>query len=86
MPNGGLVEFTNQFDFVAPDSGYQPSIEFAFPKEMVGWTDTVSENYFVKLPSGYARLNIYIGAKNPLFFSISYDYNPDGSGNLERAH
>lgn len=85
VPDGGLIEYTNQFDFVAPDSGYQSSIEFAFPKETVGWTDTVSKNYFVKLPSGYARLNIYIGAKRPLFFSVEYDYNPDGSSNLERA-
>jgi len=85
VPDGGLIEYTNQFDFVAPQSGYQSSVEFSFPKETVGWTDTVSKNYFVKLPSGYARLNIYIGAKRPLFFSIEYDYNPDGSQNLERA-
>lgn len=85
VPDGGLIEYTNQFDFVAPDSGYQSSVEFAFPKETVGWADTVSKNYFVKLPSGYARLNIYIGAKRPLFFSVEYDYNPDGSPNLERA-
>ena len=85
VPDGGLIEYTNQFDFVAPDNGYQSSVEFAFPKETVGWTDTVSKNYFIKLPSGYARLNIYIGAKRPLFFSVEYDYNPDGSPNLERA-
>jgi hypothetical protein len=85
VPDGGLIEYTNQFDFVAPDSGYQSSVEFAFPKEVTGWTDTVSKNYFVKLPSGYMRLNIYIGAKRPLFFSVEYDYNPAGSPNLERA-
>jgi hypothetical protein len=84
VPNGGFVECTNQFDFVAPNIGYQPTIEYSFPKETPGWVDTVSKNYFVKLPSGYARLNIYIGAKRPLFFSIEYDYNPDGSANLER--
>lgn len=85
VPGGGLIEYTNQFEFVAPDSGYQTSVEFSFPKDRLGWTDTVSKNYFLKLPSGYARLNIYIGAKRPLFFSVEYDYNPDGSPNLERA-
>jgi hypothetical protein len=85
VPGGGLLEFTNPYDFTAPDSGYQPTVELAFPKELVGWTDTVSKSYFVKLPSGFARLNVYIGAKSPLFFSIDYDYNPDGSANLERA-
>jgi len=85
VPDGGLIEYTNRFDFIAPDNGYQSSIEFAFPKETIGWTDTVSKNYFVQLPSGYARLNIYTVAKRSLFFSIEYDYNPDGSHNLERA-
>lgn len=85
VPDGGLVEYTNYFDFVAPESGYQSSVEFSFPKDTNGWTDTISENYFVELPSGYARLNIYMGVKRPLFFSIAYDYNPDGSPNLERA-
>jgi hypothetical protein len=85
VPDGGLVEYTNYFDFVAPESGYQSSVEFSFPKDTNGWTDTISENYFVHLPSGYARLNIYMGVKRPLFFSIAYDYNPDGSPNLERA-
>lgn len=85
MLSGGFIEYTNQFDFTAPEIGYKPKIEFDFPKNMVGWTDTVSKNYFVKLPSGFARLNVYIGAKRSLFFSVDYDYNEDGSSNLERV-
>ncbi len=85
VTGGGLIECTNYFDFVAPGRGYNPSVQFTFPKRSPGWTDTVSKNYFIKLPAGYARMNIYIGAKRPLFFSIEYDYNPDGSSNLERA-
>jgi hypothetical protein len=85
VPDGGLIEYTNYFDFIAPNTGYQPSVEFSFPKGTIGWTDMASRKYFVKLPSGYARLNISIGAKRPLFFSVEYDYNPDGSQNLERA-
>ena len=80
-----MIEYTNYFDFVAPDGGYQSSVEFYFPKDTNGWTDMASRKYFVKLPSGYVRLNISIGAKRPLFFSVEYDYNPDGSQNLERA-
>ncbi|HTV43458.1 MAG TPA: carboxypeptidase-like regulatory domain-containing protein [Candidatus Sulfotelmatobacter sp.] len=81
---GGFVEYTNQFDFIAPDSGYQPSVEFSFPKDASDWTDIITKSYFVELPSGYARLNVYIAARSPLFFSVQYDYNPDGSRNLER--
>jgi hypothetical protein len=83
IPGGGFIESTNQFDFVAPMEGYVPMIAFGFTKATVGWTDTVAKNYFVKLPTGYARLGVYIGAKRPLFFSIDYYFNPDGSRNVE---
>jgi hypothetical protein len=83
VPNGGLVESTNQFDFVAPDSGYQPSIEIDMKKDQQGWSDTVNKSYFVKLVNGYARMNIHMRAKTPLYSSFDYYYNPDGSQNLE---
>jgi len=83
VPDGGLVEFTNRFDFVAPDSGYQESIEIDMDKDQPGWSDTVTKSYFVKIPGGYLRMGIYIAAKTPLFTSLDYFYNPDGSQNLE---
>ncbi len=84
-PNGGLIESTNQFDFIAPDSGYQQSIEINMDKNQTGWTDTVEKWFFIKQPSGYIRMRIYIAAKTPLYTSLEYFYNPDGSQNLEPA-
>jgi hypothetical protein len=83
VPSGGLVEFTNQFNFVAPDSGYQQSIEIDMNKDQAGWSDTINKSYFVKLPNGYLRMGIHMRAKTPLYTSLEYFYNPTGSQNLE---
>jgi hypothetical protein len=85
VPGGGLVESTNQFDFVAPDSGYQQSVEIDMAKDQVGWSDTLNKSYFVQLPNGYLRMKIHMRAKTPLYTSLEYFYNPDGSRNLEPA-
>ena len=83
LPNGGFVESTNQFDFVAPDTGYQPTIKIKMDKDQPGWSDTVVKTYFVKLASGYLRMGIRMRAKTPLYVSLDYYYNPDGSTDLE---
>ncbi len=85
VPGGGLVESTNYFGFIAPESGYQQSIEINMPKDQPGWSDTVNKSYFVKFPNGYLRMSIRMRAKTPLYTSLEYYYNPDGSPNLEPA-
>jgi hypothetical protein len=85
IPNGGLIESTNYFDFVAPESGYQPSVDIIMSKDQPGWSDTVGKWFFLKLPAGYVRMRIHIRAKTPLYVSLEYYFNPDGSPNLEPA-
>jgi hypothetical protein len=85
VPGGGLVESTNQFDFVAPDSGYTESLKLDMNKNQPGWSDTINKSYFVKLPNGYLRMGIHIRAKTPVYTSLEYYYNPDGSQDLEPA-
>ena len=82
VPRGGLVEFTNQFDFVAPDSGYRQSVEIHMDKDQPGWSDSMNKSYFVKLRNGYLRMNIQMKARTPFFTSLEFFYNPDGSRNL----
>jgi len=86
VPNGGLLESTNQFDFVAPDSGYLQSIRIDMKMDQQGWSDSINKSYFIKLPNGYARMTIHLRAKTPLYSSLDYYYNPDGSANLEPAN
>lgn len=83
VPGGGLVESSNHFEFVAPESGYQPSIEIKMSKNQPGWSDSADKWFFLKLPSGYARMRIHMRAKTPLYVSLEYYVNPDGSPNLE---
>jgi hypothetical protein len=83
VPNGGLVESTNQFDFLAPNTGYQSVIEIHMDKTQPVWSDTVVKTYFVKIATGYLRMGIRMRAKTPLYVSVDYYYNPDGSTNLE---
>ena len=85
VPGGGLLESTNQFAFVAPDSGYQESIEINMNKSRPDWSDTISKSYFVKLSNGFLRMEIRMRAKTPLYTSLEYFFNPDGSRNLEPA-
>ncbi len=83
VPGGGLVESTNQFDFVAPALGYRQSIKIDLSKDQQGWSDTVDKSFFIKLSSGYARMAIHMRAKTPLYVSLEYYFNPDRSQNLE---
>ncbi len=83
VPDGGLIESTNQFDFVAPDSGYQQAVEIEMGKDQQGWSDSINKTFFVKSAAGYIRLGIHMRAKTPLYTSFEYYFNPDGSQNLE---
>ena len=83
MSGGEFIERTNQFDFVAPSDGYISVLEWDFSKDMQKFPDSVAKTYFAKFSRGYARLGIYVGIKRPLLLSVDYDYNPDGSTNLE---
>lgn len=83
VPNGGLVESTNQFDFNAPDSGYQRSIEIDMGQDQQGWSDTVDKSYFLKFQNVFARMKIHMRAKTPLYVSLEYFVNTDGTTNLE---
>ena len=87
VPSGGLVERHGQFEFVAPEEGYQLSDEINMPASLnEKWQYTVNKSFFVKLPDGrYARIDITIqaGHNNTPFILDSY-LNPDpGHRNLE---
>jgi len=76
--NGGIVEATNYFDFVAPESGYSDTATIE-----VSGTESVRKTYFLKLPAGYIRFKLDVIMGKDMFVTADYDYNPDGSRNLE---
>jgi hypothetical protein len=85
IPGGGLIERTGQFDFEAPEEGYQSSIELKMPATAEKWSSDLPKEYFAKLPNGtYARFSIEFYAGHRNFVVLTSYLNPaPGSRNLE---
>ena len=84
VPNGGLVLSTNELDFLAPTSGYEPSelIQMKSSSED-GWQSRMKRQYFVRLPDGkYARIILDLMSHNGSLEVQAFS-NPSGSPNLE---
>ena len=84
VPKGGLIEFTNELDFVAPQEGYRPTAEVNMPQSSPSWQSGAERQYFLRLGSGnYARMEFRIRTGTTDSFRIEYLLNPSGSRNLE---
>lgn len=86
VPGGGLQPRTgSEFDFVAPEKGYQPSDEIVMSASNTKWNSTQSREYFLKLANGdFARVNFTMLAGGDNFFEITSYLNPTpGHRNLE---
>jgi hypothetical protein len=81
--DGGFVEENDEFPFEAPESGYQPTVQFDFQKGQPGWTWDLQKDYYIKFGNppryGYLHLETSIGSG----IRLTYAINPDGSRNLE---
>jgi hypothetical protein len=83
---GGLQPRTGgEFDFTAPETGYQPSDEIDMPASTPQWRPSASRSYFLELGNGtYARIDFKMLAEGDHFFSITSYFNPKpGHRNLE---
>jgi len=85
VPGGGLLVRTErEFRFAAPESGYQPSIEFHMPQTAERWQEDHDDEYWLKLGNQtYARMRLRITTGGAHFVSITSYLNPSGSPNLE---
>lgn len=84
IPDGGFVEQNDEFPFEAPESGYQPAIEFVFRTGETNWMSEIRKDYYIKYgtPTKYGRLHLETsitmdGAR------LTYAINPDGTRYLE---
>lgn len=82
--NGGLVLSTREFDFLAPEAGYQPSELIDMPLSLgEKWQGRMNRQYFLKLADGnYARVHLDLRPSNGSLRIESF-LNPSGSRNLE---
>jgi hypothetical protein len=85
VPGGGILEYTNEFEFMAPPEGYRESVERSMAADLTeGWTDRAGMRCFVRLRTGrYARFHFRIYAEKIHGIAIEYCVNPTGSRNLE---
>jgi hypothetical protein len=85
VPGGGIQQRTGEFDFTAPDNGYQPSDEIDMPATTPQWRSNASRSYFIQLKNGdYARMEFTLGTGGYNDFEITAYLNPQsGHRNLE---
>jgi hypothetical protein len=87
VPEGGLIESTNEFDFVAPESGYQPEDRISHRASDPDWTGQEKHKFFMKSQNGqhYARIEITIipDYSQNAAYDLEWYLNPNGSRNLE---
>jgi hypothetical protein len=87
-PGGGLIERVDQFNFIAPKSGYAETLTFEMAADAERWNDLGHEQeVFAKLKDGnYARFLFRYRPSNSKrgdSFTIESYTNPNGSRNLE---
>jgi len=84
---GGLVESSDEFMYLAPESGYEPKIEMQLNPDDSTWTQFVKKQFFLRSRNGqiYGRVQVEIDAIYNVGSAIQIDYavNPNGSRNLQ---
>jgi hypothetical protein len=87
IPNGGLIESDDEFQFEAPESNYQTTLEFNFNKGETNWATQVTKQFYIAFgePRKYGWLRIQSNLGQETVF-LTYAINPSGSRNLEPAN
>ena len=83
VPDGGFVETSEEFPFQAPESGYQPVVEFSFQKGDTNWTERLDKTFYIAFgnPRRYGRIHVETSMTTGTI--LEYAINPSGSPNLE---
>ena len=84
IPDGGLVENHDDFQFEASESGYQPVVGYDFTKGGTNWTTQVTKQFYIVFgqPRKYGWLRFESDISQETVF-VTYAINPTGSRNLE---
>jgi hypothetical protein len=85
VPHGGLIARTDpEWQFEAPENGYQRSVEISMPQTSPRWERTYDGHYWLFLRDRtYARIRFRLNTAGNHFVSITCYLNPSGSRNLE---
>lgn len=84
---GGLIESDDEFMFLAPQSGYQPTFAMQLDPSNPTWSIEVPKQFFIRTRDGriYGRIqvNIYSIYNVHSAIEINYTINPNSSRNLQ---
>ena len=85
IPGGGFIEKQENFDFIAPEDGYQEEIKIGYLKDDKSWNYFKRCFYFVKFPNGlYGIFEISAESRRRGVFLFQALINPNpASRNLE---
>lgn len=83
ISDGGFVETNEEFPFQAPESGYQPLVEFKFQKGAPNWSERIDKTFYIAFgnPRKYGRIHVQTTMTTGTI--LEYAVNPDGSRYLE---
>ena len=87
IPDGGFVENEDEFQFEAPETNYEPIVEYHFSKNETNWVTQVTKSFYIEFgqPRRYGWLRIESDLAQETIF-LTYAINPLGSRNLEPAN
>ncbi len=84
IPGGGIAPTGEEFPFLAPETGYQPTMEIDMPADQTNWNSQVDLKFYYRLADGrYGRMTFSMIAGGQHFCMIDSVLNPSGSRNLE---
>ena len=85
--DGGIQPYTEEFPFVAPETGYESSVQIGseFGNPPPGWGTRTARAFFLHAQGLYARVLVEMNPGGSLL-GLDYYVNPTGSRNLEPGH
>jgi hypothetical protein len=83
VPEGGVLATSKEFAFIAPETGYEQTLEIHMSKDDPNWRSNVKQKLSFKVPNYFIRAGASIDLYHDFYFSMYYYLNPDGSRNLE---
>lgn len=87
VPDGGIYETNEEFMFLAPEEGYQPSVEIHYDANDSDWLSQLKERFYFTSRNesiyGWAEATILPSYQGGAAIDLSYYINPSGSRDLE---
>jgi hypothetical protein len=83
--NGGMLEESDAYPYLAPADGYQPIFEFSESTNAVKWLGGLQKKFYIKTAQGQygiMQFQVFPG-RSPTGFQANFTINPSGSQNLE---